>query len=704
MRTTPRLIMLAAMCLAPLPACALDGSVVFVTKEGGVVLYNMASGAKTVLCTVGAQPRTCFSPDGREVAARMGDGRIRLFTVDGSGYRDILMTAGGVRCPANPWIQWVSSGDIYWGGGEGATWNAWTGPHNNVYRVDPLSDRAELVFADTTGMYSTLSFSDDGSIAYKHRRWDLSGVLPTVHYMGDCGAAMSRSGRIIAKTIPYHRSVQFFWRDSLERCCTANPYERCWGGGCYDTMGCAWKCPGKAWVDSIGLPPEVWEPRFATPPQAGDEWLTAYKGFGGPEGAYLFNRVTKAYWHFVPDSFGSTIITPGDFWPGALPPPAATPVLRLERPAVVLQGAAADTLRVTNGGSGTLRRVTVVRSATWLTVTVLDSGNIQRIRSTGNSTGLATGVYSDTVRVSGGGAPNTVSYVVQFSVGGALVAPSELAGRVDGPGGAVVLTWVDNSGNEDGFRVERRTGAGAWAEVGAAAPNAVTFRDSSVSASGTYSYRVRASRGAEFSGYSSVVDVLYVSGSAIVITAPQASDTWVVGTTAHVRWSAGAEVGSAGIEISFSAGDRWQSIVGTGSIAPSSLQWGDFTYVVPDSVGDQVYVKVYDYSNSGGAQATAGPVSIARPSSAAVPRIGRLTPWCRRAVNGSLVVGLATPGAYRIAIHDLAGRQVQVVQGVAAAGSQEVAIALTPTKGSGSVLLVRVTTPSGEIGFRTLAW
>ena len=57
----------------------------------------------------------------------------------------------------------------------------------------------------------------------------------------------------------------------------------------------------------------------------------------------------------------------------------------------------------------------------------------------------------------------------------------------------VILTWTDNSTDETGFRIERKTGAaGAWHEIGLAPANATAFADTTVAASTEYYYRVAA--------------------------------------------------------------------------------------------------------------------------------------------------------------------------------------------------------------------
>ena len=69
----------------------------------------------------------------------------------------------------------------------------------------------------------------------------------------------------------------------------------------------------------------------------------------------------------------------------------------------------------------------------------------------------------------------------------------------------LVLSWSDNSSDEDGFLVERRAATGGFAQIGSVGPNAVTFVDSGVVAGQPYCYRVRAFNAVGPSAYTNEV-------------------------------------------------------------------------------------------------------------------------------------------------------------------------------------------------------
>lgn len=71
----------------------------------------------------------------------------------------------------------------------------------------------------------------------------------------------------------------------------------------------------------------------------------------------------------------------------------------------------------------------------------------------------------------------------------------------------VALSWQDHAANETGFKVERRTGSGSWAEIATVTANVYTYRDTGCTAGTEYFYRVRAFNTLGSSDYSNEVAV-----------------------------------------------------------------------------------------------------------------------------------------------------------------------------------------------------
>ena len=84
--------------------------------------------------------------------------------------------------------------------------------------------------------------------------------------------------------------------------------------------------------------------------------------------------------------------------------------------------------------------------------------------------------------------------------------PSNLTGIANSTS-EISLTWTDNSGNEDGFKLERKAEGGSYTEIKTLSSNATSFTDSSVSPDKTYTYRVRSFNSIGYSDYSNEVSV-----------------------------------------------------------------------------------------------------------------------------------------------------------------------------------------------------
>ena len=71
------------------------------------------------------------------------------------------------------------------------------------------------------------------------------------------------------------------------------------------------------------------------------------------------------------------------------------------------------------------------------------------------------------------------------------------------------LSWSDNSSNETGFSIERKTGAfGAYGEIYQPGANTANYSDNTVLPSTTYFYRVRAFNASGYSDYSNEAPVV----------------------------------------------------------------------------------------------------------------------------------------------------------------------------------------------------
>jgi PKD repeat protein len=129
--------------------------------------------------------------------------------------------------------------------------------------------------------------------------------------------------------------------------------------------------------------------------------------------------------------------------------------------------------------------------------------------STSNHTYAAAGSYNATVTVTDNrGATASKSVAISVSSDPNIIAaPSGLTGS-NAKGGKVTLRWTDNSGNEQGFAIERApAGSGSYVQVGQTAANTASFTE--VVAKASYLYRVRAfnTSTGRFSAYSNAITV-----------------------------------------------------------------------------------------------------------------------------------------------------------------------------------------------------
>ncbi|MBN1673997.1 MAG: fibronectin type III domain-containing protein, partial [Kiritimatiellae bacterium] len=117
---------------------------------------------------------------------------------------------------------------------------------------------------------------------------------------------------------------------------------------------------------------------------------------------------------------------------------------------------------------------------------------------------------------------------------GVPAAPSSVAASATSAT-AIRLTWTDNSGNETGFKIDRRqSGTDAWDRIATPAANATSYTDSGLTAAAKYYYKMKAYNSAGDSAESNVADAttpddvpppaIAVSATSVAVSCAQGQD------------------------------------------------------------------------------------------------------------------------------------------------------------------------------------
>jgi len=239
---------------------------------------------------------------------------------------------------------------------------------------------------------------------------------------------------------------------------------------------------------------------------------------------------------------------------------------------------------------------------------IADSRNnrIRRVDSSGTLTTIAgTGEYG----FSGDGGPAAEARLASpggLAVDGAgnlliadvgnrrirILTHSKIPTRLPGPTGLTAttvsssridLTWRDNSNNETGFRVQRRTnGSSHWVEAGTTAANATTFSDGGLEPSTTYRYRVQAFNNAGASAFSNeVVATTAAAAPTVSGFAPAGGPVGTGVTVTGTRFLGATEVSFNGVnasEFEIMSTTRLRAVV------PAEATSGAISVVTPDGV------------------------------------------------------------------------------------------------------------------------
>jgi uncharacterized protein (TIGR02145 family) len=195
------------------------------------------------------------------------------------------------------------------------------------------------------------------------------------------------------------------------------------------------------------------------------------------------------------------------------------------------------------------------------------------------------------------------------------LAPSGLAGNV-ASSTQINLTWTDNSTNETGFKIERRTGSANYAVVGTVNADVLTFSDSGLTPNTTYTYRVYAYNNVGNSlTYTNEVTLTTTAEIALptLTTIPPSSITQAAASSGgNISSDGGAAITARGVCWSTSANPTialtTKTIDGTGT--------GAFTSNITGlSANTTYYVRAYATNSQGTAYGNEGSFTTANTSS-----------------------------------------------------------------------------------------
>jgi hypothetical protein len=105
----------------------------------------------------------------------------------------------------------------------------------------------------------------------------------------------------------------------------------------------------------------------------------------------------------------------------------------------------------------------------------------------------------------------------------------------------VIIAWTDNSGNETGFKIQRKGATGAYADIGTTGANITTYNDTALTDGTLYYYRVCATNAAGNSAYSNEVSgstplAKPTAATATAVSSSQINLTWIDNSTSETGY------------------------------------------------------------------------------------------------------------------------------------------------------------------------
>jgi uncharacterized protein (TIGR02145 family) len=154
------------------------------------------------------------------------------------------------------------------------------------------------------------------------------------------------------------------------------------------------------------------------------------------------------------------------------------------------------------------------------------------------------------------------------------VTPSNLTGTV-ASSTQINLSWTDNSTNETGFKIERKTGSGTYAVVGTTATDVTTFNNTGLTQSTAYTYRVYSyNSGGNSINYS---NELIITSQSVIQNTTLGTQTWQTNNLDVSTYRDGTPIPQV------TNGSQW-----------ANLTTGAWCYYNNDPANGAIYGKLYN--------------------------------------------------------------------------------------------------------------
>jgi titin len=189
-------------------------------------------------------------------------------------------------------------------------------------------------------------------------------------------------------------------------------------------------------------------------------------------------------------------------------------------------------------------------SGPWTLVTTMGA-NTTSWANTGLAAGTTWWYRVKASNAAGDSAPSPLASATTQASAPVLPAPPSNLTATATSTSAISLSWLDNSTNETGFKIERATSVtGTFTQVAAPGAGATSWGDSGLTSNTTYYYRVRATSGAGDSTNSNTANATTQGGSSDVT--PPSVPSGVVTTAPTcggvlVTWNASTDAGGSGL-------------------------------------------------------------------------------------------------------------------------------------------------------------